>query len=103
MLLALLQTAIVNGQASLIGPYLVSGSGLLSGAVALSKVSFMAGQFKEFKDSMIKRDTERKSEDTEIVKRHEMDTLGRHIDRRLDDISEQIKELRNHKLGSVNG
>lgn len=83
---------------SLIGPYIVSLSGLFAGAAALAKVSFEAGKFQEFKSNVEKKEANSSNLHAEFVARTELEVIVKHIDQRFDDVSRQLTEIRKIKL-----
>jgi hypothetical protein len=79
---------------NLIGPYLVSSAGMLTGGAALWKAAFNAGRFQEFKEQMEKKYESRENFETTVVRQHEFQRLSDHIDRRFDEVSHQLAEIR---------
>lgn len=98
-LLALLAQATVEHQpVSLLGPYIVSVSGLFVGASALAKVAFEAGKFEEFKSNTKEKEASSSNLHAEFVARTELEVIVKHIDQRFDDVSRQLAEIRKLKL-----
>jgi hypothetical protein len=91
----LLQIAAASPEpVNLLGPYLVSGAGLLTGGTALWRAAFNAGRFQEFKEQIEKKYEARESFETTVVRQHEFQRLSDHIDRRFDEVSHQLAEIR---------
>lgn len=98
-LAALLAQATATVQpVSLIGPYVVSISGLFAGAAALAKVSFEAGKFQEFKSNVEKKEANSSNLHAEFVARTELEVIVKHMDQRFDEVSRQLAEIRKLKL-----
>lgn len=90
MLLDLVSTPIDVANA----PIILSLSALLAAGVGLFKVGSEAGRFREFKENM---ESDRKvatEANGSLVKRHEVDTLQKHIDQRFDALDKQMEGIR---------
>lgn len=74
--------------------FALSGTALLSAAVALFKMGTHAGRFSEFKEQLEKRTENLSAEGVMLVRRHEIEALSAHLNARFDSLERQLHELR---------
>jgi hypothetical protein len=97
-ILAFLQIALAStgggGPSAATVSLFLSGGSLLAAVGSLWRLGMWAGRFVEFKENSERERKETREAAVTVVQRHEIETLGTHIDRRFDELSAQIAEIR---------